>query len=96
VASPAKASGRKTDSENAMPFEKALKNLETIVESMEDGELPLESLLEKYEEGTRLVRTCQSKLEEAELKIKKLETDASGAMAVQPLDARTETPLNDD
>ena len=36
---------------------------------MESGDLPLESLLARFEEGTRLVKTCQAKLEEAELKI---------------------------
>ena len=57
----------------SLPFEEALKKLETIVAAMESEELPLESLLAKYEEGTRLARTCQEKLAEAELKIQQLE-----------------------
>ncbi|HKQ38719.1 MAG TPA: exodeoxyribonuclease VII small subunit [Verrucomicrobiae bacterium] len=70
----------------AMPFEAALKRLEGIVEAMESGDLPLESLLEKYEEGSRLVKVCQSKLEEAELKIQKLEKTASGEFVLKPAD----------
>ena len=61
-----------------LPFEEALKKLELVVEAMESGQLPLESLLARFEEGTRLVRTCQAKLEEAELKVSKLEKNAAG------------------
>ena len=68
-----------------LPFELALQKLESIVEAMESEELPLESLLSKYEEGTRLARTCQEKLAEAELKIQQLEKNASGEMKLKPL-----------
>ena len=53
---------------------------------MESGELPLESLLAKFEEGTNLVKTCQSKLEEAEIKINKLEKNAAGEPVLKPAD----------
>ena len=68
-----------------VPFEEALKKLESIVEAMESEDLPLESLLAKYEEGTRLARTCQEKLAEAEVKIQQLEKSASGEMKLKPL-----------
>ena len=74
-----------------LPFEQALQKLESIVEAMESEELPLESLLAKYEEGTRLARTCQEKLAEAELKIQQLEKNASGEMKLKPL-ATAEEP----
>ena len=67
-----------------MAFEAALKRLEAIVEAMESGDLALEALLEKYEEGSRLVKVCQAKLEEAELKIQKLEKTASGEFVLKP------------
>ena len=67
----------------SLPFEDALKNLETIVAAMESEDLPLEVLLAKYEEGTRLVRTCQEKLAEAELKIQQLEKTAAGEMKLK-------------
>ena len=69
----------------ALPFEEALKRLESIVETMESEELPLETLLARYEEGTRLARICQEKLAEAELKIVKLEKDAAGELVLKPL-----------
>ena len=71
---------------NQPPFEEALKKLEAIVEAMESGDLPLESLLAKYEEGTKLAQICQSKLAEAELKIQQLERDASGELKLKPVE----------
>jgi exodeoxyribonuclease VII small subunit len=68
-----------------MAFEEAVKKLETIVEEMEGGELPLESMLARFEEGTRLVKVCQAKLEEAELKIQRLEKNAAGELSVKPV-----------
>ena len=67
----------------SLPFEEALKKLETIVAAMESDELPLETLLAKYEEGTRLARTCQEKLAEAELKIQQLEKTAAGELKLK-------------
>ena len=61
-----------------VPFEEGLKKLESIVEEMEGDDLPLEKLLERYEEGTRLAKGCQAKLEDAELKIQKLQPNANG------------------
>jgi exodeoxyribonuclease VII small subunit len=69
----------------APPFEEALKKLEAIVEAMEAEDLALETLLAKYEEGTRLLRACQEKLAEAELKLQQLEQDAGGEMKLKPL-----------
>ena len=68
-----------------MPFEDALKKLENIVEAMESGELPLETLLTKFEEGTRLIKACQSKLEEAELTLSKLEKNSEGELVLTPV-----------
>jgi exodeoxyribonuclease VII small subunit len=67
-----------------LPFEAALKKLETIVEAMESDDLPLETLLARYEEGTRLAQVCQSKLAEAELRIQQLEKNAAGDLKLKP------------
>ena len=69
----------------AVPFEAALQKLESIVEGMESGDLPLESLLAKYEEGVKLAKVCQDKLAEAELKIQQLEKTAAGELKLKPL-----------
>lgn len=72
------------------PFEEALKTLETVVEAMEADDLPLETLLAKYEEGARLVKICQKKLAEAELKIQQLEKNTTGEMKLKPVDLAEE------
>ncbi|MEY3000128.1 MAG: exodeoxyribonuclease small subunit [Verrucomicrobiota bacterium] len=53
-------------------FEEALKQLETLVSAMESGDVPLALLVEKFEEGTRLVKICEERLKQAELKIEAL------------------------
>jgi exodeoxyribonuclease VII small subunit len=72
------------------PFEEALQKLESVVEAMEADDLPLESLLAKYEEGARLVKICQEKLAEAELKIQQLEKTAAGDLKLKPVDLSEE------
>ena len=58
-----------------LSFESALAKLETIVESMESGEVPLAELLAKFEEGNKLLKHCETRLKEAELKIEQLKKD---------------------
>ena len=84
--SPSKNAGQNNPAKTEnLPFEEALKKLETIVEAMESEDLPLEALLGKYEEGTGLARVCQEKLAEAEIKIQQLERNAAGEMKLKPL-----------
>ena len=69
-----------------MPFEEAMQKLESIVDAMESGELPLESLMAKFEEGTRLAKICQTKLAQAEVKVQQLEKNAAGGLTLQPIE----------
>jgi exodeoxyribonuclease VII small subunit len=73
-----------------LPFEEALKKLEGIVDAMEADDLPLETLLARYEEGARLVKICQEKLAEAEVKIQQLEKTAAGELKLKPVDLAEE------
>ncbi len=50
-------------------FETALKELETLVDTMEKGELSLEDSLSHFERGVQLSRTCQQALKDAEQKV---------------------------
>ncbi|MEO7598601.1 MAG: exodeoxyribonuclease VII small subunit [Opitutus sp.] len=59
-------------------FESALTQLETIVESMESGDVPLAELLAKFEEGNKLLKICEARLKEAELKIELLKKQKDG------------------
>ena len=85
VPNPSKSAGQNNPAKARLPFEEALKKLEGIVAAMESDDLPLETLLARYEEGTKLVKICQDKLAEAELKIQQLEKNATGEMKLKPL-----------
>ena len=82
--SAAKSAGAARNALDDVPFEDALKKLEAIVEAMEAGDLPLETLLARFEDGTRLAQHCQAKLSEAELKIQKLEKNTAGDPVLKP------------
>jgi exodeoxyribonuclease VII small subunit len=69
-----------------LSFEAALAKLETIVDSMESGEVPLAELLAKYEEGSKLLKVCEGRLKEAELKIEKLKKAKDGSAAFEPFE----------
>lgn len=68
-----------SDKTAKLSFEAALAKLEAIVDSMEQGEVPLADLLAKYEEGTKLLKVCEGRLKDAELKIEKLKSAKEGA-----------------
>ena len=50
-------------------FESAIAELETIVKTLEEGDLALEKSLALFERGVQLSRFCHSKLEEAERRV---------------------------
>ncbi len=58
-----------TKKEKSLNFEKALNELESLVETMEQGDLSLEDSLKQFERGVELTRQCQSALKEAEQKV---------------------------
>ena len=59
-------------------LEKALNDLEVLVEELESGDLPLEKAMKKFEEGIKLTRGCQAALKEAEQKVEILLKSAGG------------------
>ena len=59
-------------------LEKALADLEELVEELESGDLPLEKAMKKFEDGIKLTRACQTALKEAEQKIEILLKSADG------------------
>ncbi|MDB6116081.1 MAG: xseB [Lacunisphaera sp.] len=76
-----------SDKTAKLSFETALAKLETIVDSMESGEVPLAELLAKYEEGSKLLKVCESRLKDAELKIEKLKKAKDGSAAFEPFES---------
>ena len=56
-------------------LEKSLAELEKIVETLEEGEIPLDKALEQFERGVSLSRTCQKALTDAEQRVQVLAGD---------------------
>ena len=60
-------------------FELSLKELESIIEKLEDENINLEDSVKSFEKGINLVKECQQQLQNAVLKIKKLLDDGSSS-----------------
>ncbi len=58
--------------EHITDFESAIGELETIVKTLEGGDLSLEQSLALYERGVQLSRFCHTRLEDAERRIELL------------------------
>ncbi len=69
-----------------LKFEAALAELETIVRTMENGQLDLEQSITAYNRGIELMRHCQQQLADAEKQIQVLEDGA-----LRDLDLKGET-----
>ncbi|MDP9361633.1 MAG: exodeoxyribonuclease VII small subunit [Acidobacteriota bacterium] len=67
-------------------FEKAFKELETIVQRLEAEELPLDESLRLFEQGISLSRFCHQRLEEVEKKIELILADAKGQPRTEPFE----------
>lgn len=71
-------------------FEEALAKLESIVESMESGDVPLADLIARFEQGTKLLQVCESRLKEAELRIEQLKKSKDGSVAFEKFETDRE------
>jgi exodeoxyribonuclease VII small subunit len=67
-------------------FEEQLTALETVVERLERGELPLDESVRLFEEGVRLSNACKKELEAAEGRIQVLVEQGNGGMRVAALE----------
>jgi exodeoxyribonuclease VII small subunit len=83
-------SGKPKERETELNFEGAMDRLETIVEQMESGKLPLEDLIVRYEEGMNLVKICQEQLASAEQKIEMIARSSAGKVIVKDFEATQE------
>ena len=65
-------------------FEESLKKLETIVDQLEKGDLPLEQSLQLFEEGVGLSAVCKKELDAAEGKVQMLIKQRDGSLKTEP------------
>jgi exodeoxyribonuclease VII small subunit len=76
-------------------FAGAMERLETIVEQMESGKLPLEDLIVRYEQGMNLVKICQERLASAEQKIEIIARNSAGKAVVKEFEPTREPETAD-
>jgi exodeoxyribonuclease VII small subunit len=75
------------DAASPLSFEEALAKLQTLVHSLEEGDVGLNEALASYEEGVKLLRHCYQLLESAERRIEMLSgIDAEGMPIAVPVD----------
>ncbi|MBI5865324.1 MAG: exodeoxyribonuclease VII small subunit [Planctomycetes bacterium] len=79
-----------------LKFEDAMKRLDQIVEAMESGRIGIEEAIERYEEAMELHTHCQSILDQAELRIRKIQSDAAGKPIATPFEPPAEAPNGDE
>ena len=65
-------------------FEQSLKQLEQIVQDLEEGDLPLEKAIKKFEDGIKLSKNCSEKLDETEKRIMLLIKEQNGDITEKP------------
>lgn len=71
-----------------LSFERALKQLEEIVQKLEKGQVDLEDSIAIYERGTALKAHCEAKLKSAEARIEKIVLSPSGKATSVPFDSQ--------
>jgi|GEM_PF-213045 exodeoxyribonuclease VII small subunit len=83
---------------SAQDFATTVEQLESLVERLETGALSLEDSLTAFEQGVRLARQAQTRLDDAELKVRALSEDGAGGLEVTPFAAPDGSPndLKDD
>ena len=67
-------------------FESAMKQLEKIVDALEDDSISLDRALKKFEEGIKLAKFCEDTLNETEKKIQVLMETADGSVSESVFD----------
>ena len=72
---------------NALSFERAIEELESIVKRLEEGKVPLEESVAIYERGEILKKRCEELLLLAETRVSKITLDVQGKpTGTEPLD----------
>ena len=78
-----------SDDVASLPFERALAELEAIVDQLEKGAVPLEQSIAIYERGEKLKKHCEALLKSAEERIEKITFGPDGKpKGSEPLDVK--------
>ena len=69
------AAKKQNDDISKLSFEEAIKQLNSIVAKIEQGEISLQDSLGQYERGMALIKHCREVLSSAEKRIEKISTE---------------------
>ena len=72
-------------------FEKALSDLEKIIQELESGDLPLEKAIKKFEQGMGLSKFCEKTLDETEKRISLIIKGEGDTYTLTPFDDGTDS-----
>ncbi len=75
-----------------LKFEDALTRLDEIVAAMESGAIGIEESIARYEEAMELAARCRRILEDAELRIRKIQLRSDGSLSATPLETPEDAP----
>ena len=64
--------------EGNLSFEDALAQLESLVDRIETGDIPLAELVQQFQKGNELLLSCSARLKDAEQKIQLLQKERKG------------------
>ncbi|MHC4264879.1 MAG: exodeoxyribonuclease VII small subunit [Planctomycetota bacterium] len=64
--------GKQKSDIGKLNFEQSIKELTSIVEKIEQGQIPLQDSLQQYEKGMELIKHCRGILQKAEERIEKI------------------------
>lgn len=67
-------------------FEQNLKALEKVVEKLEEGTVSLDQSIDLFQKGRALVKACEGRLQEVELKVRELVDDEEGEAKARPME----------
>ena len=69
-----------------LSFEKALAELEEIVDNLENGSIDLEKSIAFYTRGSHLIAHCQQKLDDAVLKLEEIKVSSDGKVSKKEIE----------
>ncbi|MCY4262310.1 MAG: exodeoxyribonuclease VII small subunit [Candidatus Dadabacteria bacterium] len=67
-------------------FEKTLEEIKKIVDTLEEGNLPLDASIAKFELGAKLIKQCYADLESVKKKISLIVEKNDGSLELQDFD----------
>jgi exodeoxyribonuclease VII small subunit len=70
-----------------LSFEEAMSELEKLVRQLEEGKAKLDDAIGAYERGAMLKRHCETKLNEAKMKIERIAIGPDGKPSVKPFES---------